>query len=725
MKLYKSDLKAVQFWDKLPNKFKELNEGNEFYAFFYDYSDKNSQISSIYNSAEKIVPRILVSVYKNAPQGYRLGYFQYPIDSQNTLFYQFVKFHISGSLELNDLNEYYKSLKLEDLKIVEEKYINTLNNNVFKIYSRDNFSTALDRFLQCPNEVKTNTFSILDSIDNYCKVKVGKSIYGEVIRKVVMAVKSPNGGLIADTNAKLRYLYIGENSELIKDQNSEYYKNLEEARDMFRNKFTSNEIYLKTKWFYNKYDKKWRTPISDREFEITSIELEDIYIRYGSIFADRKDNIRSAVFNEDDSKISNYVYQGYDTYLGDVVTHPTLFKHYPELYNLPVFYALTDDNKYSFYYSPTPRYLMIFGNPNKMSIREVFIHEIQHAIQRIENYGTGGNEYIAKLVNTIGGEDLKEYLFLKETAFRLFKKEVESNYEEWYSEYARALALSRHFSKINISNVEEFQRDLKRVYDLISALYIQLSNDNVISMICNYVPRDILDIFDKLKQVHEKTKTAVGRLSAQGYSSQEVNRILFNAYESLSGEIEARNVQQISKLDAEIQDYFTPLTSESINEEKVGVIYDEMVSDEVFPKKILGAIEKTKENLYIIHLNWANNPKPILHEIGHLVHDLLNADRLTDYVGDKIKKKLPNLDYENKPSLVGEIFCDLFLGYLSRLGLSEEFSYEVSNEIEYMEIRIFDQDFDGIFLAKEETKFDNEMMKMLEFLKKLNESIQW
>ena len=723
MKLYKSDLKATQFWDNLPEKFKNLNEGNEFFAFFYLYSDEYSQIIDIDSNSQKLVPKILVSVYKNAPQGYRLGYFQYPIDSQNTLFYQFLKNYNGRSLEVHDLNEYYKSLKLEDLKNVEEKYINTLNNNVFKIYSRDNFSTALDRFLQCPNEVKTNTFTILDSIDNYCKVKLGKSMYGEVIRKVVIAVKSPNGGLIADTNAKLRYLYVGENSELIKDQNSEYYKNLEEARDMFRNKFTFSEIYLKTKWFYNKYDKKWRTPISDRDFDIKSIQLEDMYITYGSTFADRKEYIKSAVFNEDDDKISNYIHQGYDTYLGDVVSHPTLFKHYPELYNLPVFYALTDDNKYSFYYCPTPRYLMIFGNPNKMAIREVFIHEIQHAIQRIENYGTGGNEYIAKLVNTIGGEDLKQYLFLKETAFRLFKKEVEKDYQEWYNEYSRALALNRHFSKVLITNVEEFQRDFKRVYDLISALYIQLTNDNVISMICNYVPRDILDIFDKLKEVHEKTKTAVGRLSAQGYSNEDINRILFNAYESLSGEIESRNVQQISKLDADIQDYFTPLTSESIDDEKVGVIYDEMVSDEIFPKKILGAIEKTKENLYIVHLNWANNPKPILHEIGHLVHDLLNADRLTDYVEDKIKIELPNLDYENNPNLVGEIFCDLFLGYISRLGLSEDFSYEVSEDIEYMEIRIFDQDFDSIFLAKEETKSDDEMMNILVFLKKLNESI--
>jgi hypothetical protein len=724
MKLYKSDLKATQFWDNLPEKFKQLNEGDEFFAFFYLYADDSSQIVGIDDNSQKVIPRILVSVYRNAPQGYRLGYFQYPLDSQNTLFYQFLKYYNGSSVEVNDLNQYFKSLKIEDLKVVEDKYVNTLNNNVFKIYSRDNFSNALDRFLRCSNEVKTNTFTILDSIDNYCKVKIGKSMYGEVVRKIVMAIRSPNGGLVPDTNSKLRYLYVGENSELIKDQNSELYKNLEEARDMFRNKFTSNEIFLKTKWFYNKYDRKWRMPISDTEFEIKSINLEDIYIRYGSNFADQKDNIKSAVFNEDDSKISNYVYQNYDTYLGDIVSHPTLFKHYPELYNLPVFYALTNSNKYSFYYSPSPRYLMIFGNPNNMAIREVFIHEIQHAIQRIENYGTGGNEYIAKLVSTIGGEDLKEYLFLKETAFRLFKKEVESNYEKWYNEYTVNLASSKHFEQININNVEGFKREFKRIYETISALYIQLVNSSIINPIILYVPKNILDIFDKLKQVHEKTKTAVGRLSSQGYSNQEINRILFNAYESLSGEIEARNVQQISKLDAEMQDYFVPLSSESIQDEKVGVIYDEMVSDEIFPTKIVGAIEKTKEDLYIIHLNWANTPKPILHEIGHLLHDLLNTDTLTDYVGNKIKNELPNLDYENNSNLIGEIFCDLFLGYLERLNLSEEFTYEISVEIKYKDIRIFDQDFDNVFLAKEDSKSDNEMMKMLQFLKKLNESIQ-
>jgi hypothetical protein len=321
-------------------------------------------------------------------------------------------------------------------------------------------------------------------------------------------------------------------------------------------------------------------------------------------------------------------------------------------------------------------------------------------------------------------ETAEEYLFLKETAFRLFKKEVESNYEKWYNEYTVNLASSKHFEQININNVEGFKREFKRIYETISALYIQLVNSSIINPIILYVPKNILDIFDKLKQVHEKTKTAVGRLSSQGYSNQEINRILFNAYESLSGEIEARNVQQISKLDAEMQDYFVPLSSESIQDEKVGVIYDEMVSDEIFPTKIVGAIEKTKEDLYIIHLNWANTPKPILHEIGHLLHDLLNTDTLTDYVGNKIKNELPNLDYENNSNLIGEIFCDLFLGYLERLNLSEEFTYEISVEIKYKDIRIFDQDFDNVFLAKEDSKSDNEMMKMLQFLKKLNESIQ-
>jgi hypothetical protein len=84
MKLYKADLKNTMFWEILPDKFKELNEGNEFFTFFYMYSNEKSEIVGVDLNTQKIVPNISVKIYKGAPFSYRLGYFQYPMDSQNT-----------------------------------------------------------------------------------------------------------------------------------------------------------------------------------------------------------------------------------------------------------------------------------------------------------------------------------------------------------------------------------------------------------------------------------------------------------------------------------------------------------------------------------------------------------------------------------------------------------------------------------------------------------------
>jgi hypothetical protein len=729
MKLYKADLKNTMFWEILPDKFKELNEGNEFFTFFYLYSNQKSEIVGVDLNTQKIVPNISVKIYKGAPFSYRLGYFQYPMDSQNTLFYQFLRYHCRNSqkVEVSDLNEYFKALKIQDLEAVNEKYENTLNNNVFKIYNRDNFLNAVNKFLYVSNEVKTNTISIFDSIDTYCKSTFNKSLYGENLVKIVKAVRNPNGGLVPDTNAKLRYMYVGENSTLLKDGKSEYAQSLEVAKDMFRNRFNSNEIFLKTKWFYNSFDNKWRMPIIDKEFKINDLTINNLFMTNNSVFVGEKEKIQNAVYNKNDNAIVSYVNQGYDVPLGDVVSHPTLFKHYPELFNIPTFFLLNDTNDYSFYFSPNPKYIMMFGNPNDMDIRETFIHEIQHAIQDIENYGTGGNLYIADLINSIGGESLKEYLFKKQLAYRLFEKEVKSSENLWFEEYkVSGLQSIDSLKSLNINTKEDFISNLKKIFNVISIIYTSTQNTNGVRVIELFVPYDIILILKELREIHASIRLLNSKLRSQGYTDYEISRMQFQTYEYLSGEIESRNVQQISMIDDVLSDYFAPLTSEAIQKNKVSVIYDELISDEKFPDELKGALERTKNGLYIIHLTEGNSPKTILHEIGHFIHDMIDSQHLNEkYVEKEILKNMGGIDVENNPSIIGEVFVDLLLSYIAKLNLSKEFTEEISENLKYPNVELFKKEFDEIFLTKENTTFDAKMMEYLKYLKELNNLIDY
>jgi SAM-dependent methyltransferase len=432
-------------------------------------------------------------------------------------------------------------------------------------------------------------------------------------------------------------------------------------------------------------------------------------------------------FKKNNNAIVNYVNQGYDVHLGDVVSHPTLFKHYPELFNIPTFFLLNDTNDYSFYFSPNPKYIMMFGNPTDMDIRETFIHEIQHAIQDIENYGTGGNLYIADLINSVGGESLKEYLFKKQLAYRLFEKEIKSTVNLWFEEYkVSGLQGIDSLKSLNIDTKEDFISNLKKIFNIISIIYTSTQNSNGVRVIELFVPSDIISILKELREIHASIRLLHSKLRSQGYTDYEISRIQFQTYEYLSGEIESRNVQQISMIDEVLSDYFAPLTSEAIQRDKVSVIYDELISDEKFPDKVKGALERTKSGLYIIHLTEGNSPKTILHEIGHFIHDMIDSQHLNEkYVEKEILKNMGGIDIENNPSIIGEVFVDLLLSYIAKLNLSKEFTEEISVNLKYPNVELFKKEFDEIFLTKENTTFDADMMEYLKYLKQLNNLIDY
>ena len=104
--------------------------------------------------------------------------------------------------------------------------------NVFKINSRSSYVKAVERFVRGSNHVLEPFYLVSDAIETYYNSLKNKSFYGGCLDKIVMAVGMPNGGLISEQSGKLRYLYVGENSKLSKEDAS-----LNEAKEMLRNNF--------------------------------------------------------------------------------------------------------------------------------------------------------------------------------------------------------------------------------------------------------------------------------------------------------------------------------------------------------------------------------------------------------------------------------------------------------------------------------------------------------
>lgn len=732
MKLTLQDLKRTEMYKSLPVEFNKLGE-SDFIVFFYWFDDTTSSITDI--KEVKVVPTIHLSLYKNQPlhtsgETYSFGYFQIPFDTQSSLFYHFLKYYFAKNEGQNNsiLLSFFQESRRKDLESIEYKKQKTLYSNSFKIFSRDNFINAVDRFIVSGDEIKQPVISIADSIDSYYKKTQNKSFYGDCLEKVVMAIRNPNGGLIPEEINKLRYLYIGEKGLSMNDD-----KGLEEAKTMFRDGFKVEEIFAKTNWFFNKFDSKWRKPLSDVECTVPTLEKDSMFMKSSSKFYNNRDEVYYCLTKSslDTDAIEEFLDKGWDIYLSDILKHPTLYKHYPKLYKMPIFYAVnskqfgTDNNDYSFYFSPKG-YLMIVGNPEILDLRTILLHEVQHAIQQIEGFATGGNTSVAKMIQAIGGENVKAYFFIMDNIERLYSEEATENGEYFYDRYEKIFShLSPSLRKLMANKEDYYKMPKLGIGSLIDA-YINsdtLGKKNIEDFVGIHIANGIkkIDGF-----ISASTQTSA-RLIGQGFSKADVRKIFFQTYEALAGEIESRDVQHSSRMEEGLEGYFMPLSSESIEEKKITAMFDAIVGAEKIPTKIKGAVETTTDGKYVIHLFENLSAQPIVHEMGHIVGDLIGKE----YVSVKITE---NIDGSSIESVGGtdEAFCEIFSSYISRQNLSAKLTndlsksrtsigrYQWGSDIH----KLFDDKLNEIFLPVEDEAKNKEFMSRIQYLVKLNEVIE-
>ncbi|ARR00424.1 LPD23 domain-containing protein [Campylobacter porcelli] len=137
---------------------------------------------------------------------------------------------------------------------------------------------------------------------------------------------------------------------------------LKTAQEMAKNGADESQIWAKTGW-YKDIDDKWKFEINPQggKLDIAKLKVPSMYL------------------------------------LNDILKDDELFKAYPELKDLPI---LQTNSRYEanaeFHSYGNGNYAIFFDydylqNATNDEIRSTLYHEIQHAIQRIEGFGTGGN----------------------------------------------------------------------------------------------------------------------------------------------------------------------------------------------------------------------------------------------------------------------------------------------------------------------------------------------
>ncbi len=202
---------------------------------------------------------------------------------------------------------------------------------------------------------------------------------------------------------------------------------LEKAMELEKDGTNSEKIRKETGWFKG-YDGKWRFEIDNSELEFKT----DIEKNRAAAIELAKMKVKSAeleekIVNNTATKAEENEYYNLDekmieyrkgVKLSDVINHPKLFEAYPQLKNVDVYYEISSVNRGV--YSSNGNVIMLNPMNTIDEQKEAIIHEIQHAIQGIENFANGSNleywknlgysdeEAMAMYYNTAGEREARD-----------------------------------------------------------------------------------------------------------------------------------------------------------------------------------------------------------------------------------------------------------------------------------------------------------------------------
>lgn len=367
--------------------------------------------------------------------------------------------------------------------------------------------------------------------------------------------------------------------------------NLSVAREMETAGKSPKEIRLATGWERGA-DNKWRYEIPD-----LNIKRENVYDETGKLIAiptakqwfeyhNRNNESLQPLYLKDFKPTEKEIDEA--EFLGDELSK--IIDIYPELGEIRIIVHPKEKSIAQAFYSPKLR--LISFREDSRSFDEDFIHEIQHAIQKIEGFAYGGNSIMFK---DITNRDVAKKL--SDKANEIF----ENHSEEWKK-------------KVRAINEAKIRKDFDKSEALEEEFYNTESEESIRA-------------YDEYSDL---------RFEAQMYM-EDPDRVVQSShdqYKALQGEVEARNVQsrmnmtaqeRRKKLLSETEDVAREdqiLSANSIGESANYVSGNNNdISYMKTPSGVVYGAKLSDGTIYINpkHLN-ANTP---IHEFGHLWEQLM------------------------------------------------------------------------------------------------------
>ena len=331
---------------------------------------------------------------------------------------------------------------------------------------------------------------------------------------------------VIDTeNERTRNMFVGEKGATEADKAEEVstrLDNLSVARRMEEAKKDAKTIKMATGWERGS-DGKWRYETGDAKIKDT-IELD------GKTFKR---------YDEDMLWTSGK--------FGDVVDAPELFKAYPELRDVRIETdAVLNDMPSNGEYNPRTNTITIHSDDLKYQ-NSILNHEIQHAIQHIEGFETGGSaENVRERIQQVIDNSSDEVGYARE---RL---------REWADLNAMAAMLDVAYRKfVGSGNEWERAKAVEIYWDAINTIEDNDKAELAINYPHDKTPREVAesgylvdDVIRELNRLADETRKEIpdGNIDTM----RKVDRLVgalkdktdFELYNRLAGEVEARNTEK-------------------------------------------------------------------------------------------------------------------------------------------------------------------------------------
>lgn len=706
MLINKSELKQYNLYDNLPENFKKFG-ATEFFVFYYVVNEENLELDYY---EDEIVKDINVSLYRGINEKSRrwglsspmeIGFFKgEDFETKNGLFYLFLR----TWCDKEDVDAFYRSIKVQD----EVTDLNISTNASNKIYSSEDFNKILGYF--CPSKLQS-IITVYDMVASAIKGRLGRNLYGGLIKQVVNMI-TYNGGVLPEMGGYMRYMVIGENAELTDLQK----ENLVKAELLLRSLQRPNEIYSQTGWYFSNDDGKWRTNISDEDAYIKKdylVEYNGMNLYVPPNMNMSREDLVSLI--QDPDKLYAFSYNGK---LSDVLHHPKLYERYPRLANLPLIYYFSEDKKpldYSYYFSDNKRggYILIYGSRMTGDSLSTLLHETQHAIQKLEGYARGGNEFFAKFVVSLGASNVRMVFASINKLEKIFKEKIYT--EETRRDLIKILNETQkpnqnpYVRKVLEMLNDETQWDINLSTIIFYIIVIvadsrEYANNDIVIYLDSKLGYVAIDLFSNINDGYEKAINFMKKLKDEAVKDEDIDKILFAGYLNLYGETESRSVQISRFVTSEYKNYFYLTEWENTPLKQLTVIDGVDIVLDI--ANIKGACEE-KNKEYVLHFKRQGNLTPFLHELGHIVHDCLvdlgYGDKISEYYSRNMK-----FDDES------EYFVSRFLGYIKNNIQDEQIYSDLKMDLKIKDDEEMNKIFDEFFRDVEYDTRMNFLRIMLE-----------